>query len=112
MTQSTLNWEKRVAHFAESRAHVCQAVSDIVKKRKSDADYYRVKRNGADSFLGPTYVEIRLWIREHKRYEMENVGARCRELYSLGWMRKETEDSGRVHVFPCEAGGSGREHTT
>jgi len=29
---------------------------------------------------GVTYLEIRNWIKIHKRYDMENVGARCREL--------------------------------
>jgi len=91
MTQSTLNWEKLVEHFARSRAHILQAINKQP---------------------GMTYMEIRLWIHEHKLYWMENVGARCRELYTLGYARRETGEEGKVHVFPCEAGGSGREHTT
>jgi len=43
---------------------------------------------------------------------MENVGARCRELYTLGYAKRETDGEGKVHVYPGEAGGSGREHTT
>lgn len=72
-------WQKRVAHFNRSRAMVSQAIHDKP---------------------GMTYVEIRIWIREHFRFEMENVGARCRELYTLGYAEKRVDESGRVHVYP------------
>lgn len=79
MTES--DWEKRVEHFARSRAHILQAIHDNP---------------------GMTYMEIRMWIHERKRYWMENVGARCRELYELGYARRETDGTGHVHVYPEE----------
>lgn len=78
MTQQG-QWEKRVGQFNRSRAMVSQAIHDKP---------------------GMTYVEIRIWIREHFRFEMENVGARCRELYNLRYARKEVDATGRVHVYP------------
>lgn len=54
---------------------------------------------------GPTYVEIRAWIREHKRFEMENVGARVRELArveSPPLAIIKYDGSGKVHVFPAD----------
>lgn len=82
MKQASLSkWEQKVQHFSRSRAHILQAIHDKP---------------------GMTYVEIRLWIHERYRYWMENVGARCRELYGLGYARKTTDDGGRVHVYAVE----------
>ena len=92
-------WEKKVEHFSRCRAHVYQAVKDIHGKRSNgDLKFFAEDEN--NTWLGPTYVEIRLWIHEHYRYWLENVGARCREGYNLDHIRKESEENGRVHVFP------------
>ena len=90
-------WEKRVEHFARCRAYVLQAVHGLIKERKENPEW-----NGD---LGPTYIDIRAWIREHKRFEMENVGARVRELarsIKPTIVRIEYDSSGRVHVYPIE----------
>jgi hypothetical protein len=54
---------------------------------------------------GMTYVEIREWIRMHKRFIMENVGARVRELareLKPPLVRIEYDGKGQVHVFIVE----------
>ena len=107
MTQSL--WEKRVEHFARCRAHCRQAVNDIYNKRSNgDLQYFASDEN--NKWLGPTYMEIRFWIQERFRYWQENVQGRCKEDYDK-YLRKETDDNGRVHVFPLEAGVSGRQNT-
>jgi len=84
MSKSTTNWEKRVEHFSRCRAYVLQAIHALE---------------------GPTYIEIRQWIRENKRFEMENVGARVRELartVSPPMAVIKYDGSGKVHVYPAD----------
>lgn len=73
--------EQEVNRFAHSRATVLKAIH---KKP------------------GMTYIQIRDYITWHFHFTMENVGARCRELYGLGWAYKIEDDKGRVHVYPLE----------
>ncbi len=54
---------------------------------------------------GMTYVEIRDWIRQNKRFEMENVGARVRELAHdkkfIHYVRTEQDKkTGHIRVYP------------
>lgn len=51
---------------------------------------------------GMTYVQIREYIRWHEGFLMENVGARCRELYILDHAYKTEDARGRVHVYPVK----------
>jgi len=64
--------------------------------------YARPDRKTRNTHVGPTYVEIRLWIEEEKGFIVENVGARCREMFDSGEMRREEDVKGRVHVYPTE----------
>jgi hypothetical protein len=77
-------WQKKAESFARCRAYVLQAIHALD---------------------GPTYIEIRQWIRENKRFEMENVGARVRELareIKPPMAIIKYDGSGKVHVFPIE----------
>ena len=54
---------------------------------------------------GMTYPEIRDWIRENRRFVMEDVGRRVRELAresKPAYARIEQDENGRVHVYPTE----------
>ena len=59
-----------------------------------------------DAVPGATYVQIREWIRENKRFEMENVGARVRELATdkkythFCFIRYDSK--GKAHVYPIK----------
>jgi len=76
--------EQAVNRFAHSRAIVLKAIH---KKP------------------GMTYIQIRNYIRWHFNFTMENVGARCRELYLADHAKKEVDDRGRVHVYPMKEHG-------
>ena len=73
--------EQAVDRFAHCRAVVLKAIN---------------KRPGM------TYVQIRKYVTWHFHFTMENVGARCRELYTLGYAEKQVNDKGRVHVYPVK----------
>ncbi len=84
MTENKMSlskWQKRAETFALCRAQVLKAVN---------------------AKPGMTYTQIREYIRWHFHFTMEQVGARCRELYYSGYARKETDGSGRVHVYPVK----------
>lgn len=51
---------------------------------------------------GMTYTDIREWINEHKRFRMESVGRRCREIRDSGYVELRTEGDNRVHVYPAK----------
>ena len=53
---------------------------------------------------GMTYVQIREYVKWHFHFTMENVGARCRELYLKDFARKTEDVNGRVHVYPVKNG--------
>lgn len=97
-------WQEAVDRFAHSRACVKLAVNTITTQRHmGNLQYYtRPDRTERNTHEGPTYVEIRLWIKREKGFIIENIGARCRELYDNGEMRKETEANGTVHVYPVK----------
>lgn len=81
---SLSTWEKRVEHFARCRAYVLQAVN---------------------AEPGMTYIEIRKWIEEHKRFVMENVGARVRELareIKPAMVKIVYDEHGKAHVYLIE----------
>jgi len=83
MSQQQLSdFEKRIGQFARCRAYILQAVN---------------------ANPGMTYIEIREWIKAHKRFIMENVDARVRELareMKPPYVTIEYDASGRVHVYP------------
>ncbi len=53
---------------------------------------------------GSTYTKIREWVRENKRFEMENVGARVRELATdpkfTHFLKILYDKKGGAHVYP------------
>jgi len=54
---------------------------------------------------GIGYSAIRYWIKEHKRFTLENVGGRCRELAreeKPARARIEYDGKGHVHVYLVE----------
>jgi hypothetical protein len=57
--------------YAHARNDVLEAIRTI-RRNKLQNPHIAEKR--------VCYMEIRCWIKIHKGYEMENVGARCREL--------------------------------
>ena len=77
-------FDKRVEHFARCRAYVLQAVT---------------------ANPGMTYIEIREWIREHKRFIMEDIGRRVRELardLNPAFVEIRYDGGGHAHVYPKE----------
>ena len=62
--------------------------------------------DAVDAVPGATYKQIRQWIREEKRFEMENVGARVRELATdpkfTHFCRIQYDKRGRAHVYPLD----------
>ena len=97
--------QEAIDRFAHSRACVRQAVFDITTQRKlGNSQYYADPTQPRTEHVGPTYVEIRIWIEKNKEFIMENVGARCRYLFDCGEMRKEVDATGRVHVYPQKQG--------
>ena len=58
---------------------------------------------------GMTYVEIREWIMMNKRFHMENVGARVRELareLKIPYVAIKYDGKHRAHVYPVEGGSA------
>ena len=54
---------------------------------------------------GISYAGIRHWIKEHKRFTLENVGGRCRELAreeNPPRARIEYDKKGHAHVYPVK----------
>jgi len=103
MISQTAQLEDRFAH---SRAIVRKAVHAITLQRRLGnlqyyADPFRKERN---RHVGPTYPEIRLWIQREMEIHVEGVDRRCREMFEKGTgeMRRETDEKGRVHVYPTE----------
>lgn len=90
--------------FAHSRAIVRQAVHAIViQRRLGNLQYYTLPTSKErNTHVGPTYPEIRLWITREKMFHVEGVDRRCREMFASGEMRRETDENGRVHVYPKE----------
>ena len=96
--------QEAIDRFAHSRAYVRKAIHAITTQRRiGNLQYYadpnEKKRN---RYVGPTYAEIRLWISRELKVTVADVGRRCRDLFDLGEMCKETEPNGRVHVYPME----------
>jgi len=96
----------KLDRFAHSRAIVRKAVHAItLQRRLGNLQYYvdpfRKERN---RHVGPTYPEIRLWIQREMEIHVEGVDRRCREMFEKGTgeMRRETDEKGRVHVYPTE----------
>jgi len=57
---------------------------------------------------GMTYTQIREWIMENKRFHMENVGARVRELareLKIPYVTIEYDEKHTVHVYPINPKG-------
>ena len=111
MSQQILSdYEKRSEHFARCEAIIMQAVNDIYEHRlDGKLNYFAMDRD--NTFLGPTYIEIRNWIEVHKRFIMENVGGRCRSLARdkrPPWLEIEYDSNRRVHVYPKQEEWKGR----
>lgn len=82
--QSLADFERRAEHFSRCRAYVLQAVN-------------------AKPGIG--YKEIREWIQEHKRFTMENVGARVRELareVKPAMVKIQYDEHGNARVYLAE----------
>lgn len=77
------NFEQRIEKLARCRAVVLQAINHTP---------------------GMTYSQIREWVRKHKGFYMEQVGARCRELYYSNYAVRKTGEDNRVHVYPAKEG--------
>lgn len=105
--------EQSVDRFAHSRACVRQAVYDITTQRRlGNSQYFADPTKPRTVHVGPTYVEIRIWIEKNKDFIMENVGARCRQLFEFGELRKEEGSDRRVHVYPVKypSNPNGKDH--
>ena len=78
------DFDRRAEHFARCRAYVLQAVT---------------------ANPGMTYIEIRIWIEEHRRFIMEDVGRRVRELardLKPAFVMICYDGGGHAHVYPKE----------
>ncbi|MFA5365795.1 MAG: hypothetical protein WC325_11500 [Candidatus Bathyarchaeia archaeon] len=84
---------------------------DVPKKKPStynpekNARSRALVRQAVYAYPGMTYKGIRKWLRENKNVEMENVGARVREMDGRNsafkqYVRTETDALGHVFVYP------------
>lgn len=97
-----LNPEKAIERFSHARACIRQAVHHIINQRRIGNLQYAKNPHikYPNRYIGPTYAEIRMWIQREKNIHIETIARRVLDLVRAGEMRKETDESGRVHVYP------------